>query len=168
MPPTLTVPVEEYLRTSYQPDREYVRGQLLERHVGEYFHSWMQNLLLVLLNERNRDRRYRVFPEQRVRISSEPRYRVPDICVKALPHEITPVLESPDLVVEVMSPDDTFPEMLEKAADYLKTGTTQIWIVNPYKREVHIADLDGVTRQDHVENPLTGPVDFKELFAALG
>src|ERR1035441_8349759 len=32
-----SVPVEEYLRTFYDPDREYVDGQLVERHVGEYF-----------------------------------------------------------------------------------------------------------------------------------
>jgi hypothetical protein len=34
-----TVPVEEYLNTSYDPDREYVDGQLVERHVGEHFHG---------------------------------------------------------------------------------------------------------------------------------
>jgi hypothetical protein len=28
------VPVEEYLRTSYHPDMEYVDGSLLERNVG--------------------------------------------------------------------------------------------------------------------------------------
>jgi len=40
------VPVEEYLRTYYDPDREYVDGQLVERrHVGEYFHSRMQHLI---------------------------------------------------------------------------------------------------------------------------
>jgi len=40
--PTLTaIPVEEYLRTIYHPDMEYVDGQLVERHVGEYYHSYM-------------------------------------------------------------------------------------------------------------------------------
>jgi hypothetical protein len=33
------VPVEEYLRTTYHPDMEYLEGQLVERNVGEYFHS---------------------------------------------------------------------------------------------------------------------------------
>ena len=35
------VPVEEYLRTTYEPDMEYVDGQLVERHVGEFRHSWL-------------------------------------------------------------------------------------------------------------------------------
>jgi hypothetical protein len=39
MATSAAVPVEEYLRTTYEPDREYVGGQLVERHVGEYFHS---------------------------------------------------------------------------------------------------------------------------------
>jgi len=39
------VPVEEYLRTTYHPDREYVEGQLVERNVGEYFHSLLQSLI---------------------------------------------------------------------------------------------------------------------------
>jgi hypothetical protein len=64
---TLTaVPVEEYLRTSYDPDREYVDGQLVERHVGEYFHSLLQTLIASELHGRSRERRFRVFTEQRV------------------------------------------------------------------------------------------------------
>jgi hypothetical protein len=66
-----------------------------------------------------------------------------------------------------MSPDDTFPEMLERVADYLRSGVMQIWIVNPYKREAHVADLDGVRKQDTADNPLTGPIVFSELFAEL-
>ena len=85
------VPVEEYLRTTYDPDREYVAGQLVERHVGEHDHSYLQSLLNIEIGQRCRDRRFRVFTEQRVRVSDEPRYRIPDICVKALPYRKTPV-----------------------------------------------------------------------------
>lgn len=60
-------------------------GQLIERHVGEYRHSFLLGLLVALLSARARERRFRVFPEQRVQVSAEPRYRIPDICVKALP-----------------------------------------------------------------------------------
>jgi Uma2 family endonuclease len=91
------VPVEEYLRTTYHPDMEYLEGQLVERHVGEYFHSLLQSLIVGLLLSRRRERRFRVFTEQRVQVSERPRYRIPDICVKALPHQITPILLKPDL-----------------------------------------------------------------------
>ena len=85
MATSTAVPVEEYLRTTYDPDREYVDGQLLERHVGEHYHSLTQILIGGELQARRRERRFRAFTEQRIRVSDEPRYRIPDICVKALP-----------------------------------------------------------------------------------
>jgi hypothetical protein len=33
------VSVQEYLTTSYEADREYVDGELLERHSGEQSHA---------------------------------------------------------------------------------------------------------------------------------
>jgi Uma2 family endonuclease len=169
MATTTTVPVEEYLRTTYEPDMEYVNGQLVERNVGEYFHSYLQSLIAHLLNGRGSGRRFRVFTELRVRVSAELRYRIPDICVKALPHEITPILEKPDLVIEVLSPDDEASEMLLKIADYLQAGIPHVWIVDPHKRTVVEAGGAG-TRQaadQTVETDLTGPVDFSVLFQEL-
>ena len=76
------VPVEEYLRTSYEPDCEYVDGHLVERHVGEYFHSLLQSSIATSLVTRERERRFRAFIALRIKISDEPRYRIPDVCVK--------------------------------------------------------------------------------------
>lgn len=165
MATVLAIPFDEYLRTSFNPDCDYIDGQVVERHAGEYFHARMQLLIGYELEWRSKGR-YRVFTELRVRVAKE-RCRIPDVCVKALPHEITPVLEFPDIAIEVMSPDDTFPEMIERVADYLKAGVTQIWIVDPYKREAHVADLEGVRKQDDVEHPLTGSVSFSERFSQL-
>jgi Uma2 family endonuclease len=167
---TLTaVPVSEYLRTAYDPDMEYVGGQLVERHVGEYFQSLLQILLGSTLNAGARERHYRVFSEQRVRVSDEPRYRIPDLCVKALPHKITPVLTAPDLVIEILSPDDKASDTLVKIADYVQAGIPYIWIVDPYKRTLLEVARDGVLRPagPRLSTPLTGEVDFTELFQQL-
>jgi Uma2 family endonuclease len=163
------VPVEEYLRTYYEPDAEYVDGRIVERHVGEYFHSRLQLLIGMTLGLRERDRRFRVFAEQRVRVSDEPRYRIPDICVKALPHEVTPVLLCPDLAIEVVSPDDDIPDMLTKIGDYLAAGIPHIWVVDPYKRTLVEADQAGIRRPSKpvLSTPLVGEVDFAELFQQL-
>src|SRR5215469_251477 len=134
------VPVEEYLRTTYEPDLEYVDGQLVERHVGEYFHSLLQTLIATELHSRARQRRFRVFTEQRVRVSAAPRYRIPDICVKALPHKITQILERPDLVIEILSPDDRVSDMLKKISDYRDAGIPHIWLADPYPRAIFTAD----------------------------
>ena len=167
---TLTaIPVEQYLRTYYDPDMEYVDGRLLERHVGEYFHSRLQFLIAHALGLRERERRYRVFMEQRVRVSDEPRFRIPDISVKALPHQITPVLVQPDLAIEVISPDDEPTDMLFRISDYQHAGIPYIWVVDPYKRTLMESIGSNLLRPESLllSTPLVGELDFAELFAQL-
>jgi hypothetical protein len=47
---TTFVPVEEYLRSSFEPDAEYVDGQIEERAVGENDHSAWQGSDLLLVS----------------------------------------------------------------------------------------------------------------------
>jgi Uma2 family endonuclease len=164
----VAVPVEEYLQTTYHPDREYVDGQLVERNVGEYFHGRLQTLLAALLVSRERQRRYRVITELRIR-TGPTRYRIPDLCVVALPHKVSPILEKPDLAIEIVSPDDRFSRVFEKVAEYLQAGVANVWVVDPYQRVVFEADSAGVREapSHRVTTNLTGEVDFGELFAAL-
>ena len=61
MATSTAVPVEEYLRTTYDPDMEYVAGQLVERHVGESYHSRLHSLITLLLGSREKTRRFRVY-----------------------------------------------------------------------------------------------------------
>ena len=48
---------------------------------------------------------------------------------------------APDLVVEVLSPDETHSMVMEKLDDYFAGGTTLAWVVDPRRRgvEVHAA-----------------------------
>jgi hypothetical protein len=39
----------EYMETSYQPDREFIDGELLERNVGKWEHARLQALLAAWL-----------------------------------------------------------------------------------------------------------------------
>ena len=169
MATSVLVSVDEYLRTSYQPDREYVNGRLVERNVGEYRHSFLQGLLVALLSARARERRFRVFPEQRVQVTNEPRYRIPDVSVKALPHAVTPVLIKPDLAIEILSPDDQAAEMLVKVGDYLQAGVPQVWIVDPYKQTLVVAGPEGIRGVPDccAETDLVGLVNFRELFSQI-
>jgi Uma2 family endonuclease len=169
MTTSLAVPVEEYLRTPYHPDMEYVGGQLVKRHVGEYFHSRLQSLIVMMLGLREREGRFRIFTEQRVMVSDEPRYRTPDICVKALPHHIERILRQPDLVIEIVSQDDGVSEMLTKIGDYLAAGTPHVWVVDPYTRVLVEADGTGIRRPPRhiLATPLVGDVDFASLFSQL-
>ena len=44
----------------------------------------------------------------------------------------------PDLAVEIRSPGDRAGEVDERVADYLRAGTTLVWIVDPAKRTVTV------------------------------
>jgi Uma2 family endonuclease len=163
------VPLEEYLRTCYEPDAEYVEGQLVERNVGEWSHSRLQILLGRLLDERGKGR-FRVFSELRIRVTGEPRYRIPDLCVVPMSHPRERFLtHPPHLAIEIVSPDDEPAEMLAKIGEYLAMGIAHIWIADPYKRRVLEADARGIRESASrvVETDLVGSVDFNDLFAQL-
>jgi Uma2 family endonuclease len=163
------VPVEEYLRTSYHPDMEYVDGSLLERNVGERRHSRLQFLISLILGPREPGR-FHTYTEQRLRVSPQPKYRVPDLCLMALPYRTESVFaQPPHLIIEILSPDDRPSDMLAKVAEYLDFGVPHVWLPDPYRRRLQEADGDGLhDRPDLiVETELAGRVDFGELFTKL-
>jgi hypothetical protein len=49
------ISVEEYLRTSYRPDCEYVDGEVLERNMGEKSHAKLQKAILLYLSAREKE-----------------------------------------------------------------------------------------------------------------
>ena len=50
---------------------------------------------------------------------------------------------APDLVVEVLSPDDRPGEVLAKVADWLTAGTRLVWVVDPERRVARVYRADG-------------------------
>src|ERR1700739_1219228 len=74
------IPVEVYLRSSYEPDAEYVDGEIEERPMGEYDHASWQEAIILWFRQHAEEWSVRVKPELRVRVSAT-RYRVPDVTV---------------------------------------------------------------------------------------
>jgi len=62
----------------------------------------------------------------------------------------------PDLVVEVMSKNDTQREVLEKVGEYLDAGVLLIWIVRPKDETVTVYRLNGEVEQLQVDDTLDG------------
>ena len=62
----------------------------------------------------------------------------------------------PDLVVEVMSKNDTQREVLEKVGEYLDSGVLLVWVVRPQNKTVTIYRLNGEVEQLHVDDTLDG------------
>jgi hypothetical protein len=54
------ISVDEYLKTTYRPDRDYVDGEVVERNLGEYDHSRPQALVCMYLFNRENEWHIRV------------------------------------------------------------------------------------------------------------
>jgi Uma2 family endonuclease len=139
--PHLTV--EEYLRTAYRPDCEYVDGRVEERNVGEYDHGLLQ-LLLGHLFLANRDAwGVRAVTDVRLQISAY-RFRVPDVMVLRVDAPREQIVTHPPLIaIEILSPEDRLSRMQERIHDYLALGVENIWVIDPATRKAWVADGSG-------------------------
>ncbi|MGA3028145.1 MAG: Uma2 family endonuclease [Bryobacteraceae bacterium] len=142
----MLVSVEEYLNTTYRPDRDYVGGELLERTVGEYDHSRLQALITGILLAHEALWRTRTLPEQRVQVTRE-RFRVPDLCVIRKGTEEQIITRPPVVCIEIMSKDDTARALEERIQDYLQFGVPTVWLIDPKTRRAFVYTPDGVRRE---------------------
>ena len=78
------LPLEEYLDTSYSPDREYRDGVLVERNLGDKAHARLQALLTIYIGSRRKQWNIEVYTELRVKVR-EKWYPIPDVCIYLLP-----------------------------------------------------------------------------------
>jgi len=133
MATALHIPLHEYLSTTYRPDREYVDGEVRERNVGKYEHARIQALLAAWFGNHEQDWKLQVVTEQRVQISKT-RVRIPDVALLPLGAQPDVIVYAPSLIVEILSPDDTYSDTQERAQDYRAMGVATIWIIDPKTR----------------------------------
>ena len=152
---TTRMSVEEYLRTPFRPDVDFVDGVIEERNVGEFDHARLQGILLRLLGEMEETWNVYVSPELRVQVS-EARFRVPDVCVTDARQQIEQIPRRPPLLcVEVLSPEDRLPRVLERAKDFHRMGVATVWIFDPETRKVWVSGAEGA--REWVSGQLTVP-----------
>jgi len=138
-----SIPLSEYLSTSYQPDREWVDGELRERNMGEGAHSIVQAFLIGLFRQYRQEWQVRVHPEQRVQTSFQ-HYRVPDLCLVRANEPLERVMTKPPMLcVEILSWNDRMTELDERVEDYLSMGVPVVWIIDPRRRKAFLADFNG-------------------------
>lgn len=157
------VSIQEYLATSFRPDRDYVDGELQERNLGEQPHSYTQVSLAAFLFNRQHQWGIRVLTEQRVRVSPTG-FRVPDVCVLLVPASRDPIVrQAPFLCVEILSREDTVTRLNERISDYFQMGVRYVWVLDPLTRRAYCYTpgemhemLDGIlrTKSPDLEVPL--------------
>jgi len=131
MASTTLISVNDYLKTSYRPDCDFVDGRIEERNVGEHDHAALQAALILWFGQHQREWNIEVLPEQRIQISAT-RFRIPDICLVSLEHVVEQILTKPPVAcIEILSPEDTLRRMQERISDYQQFGVRNIWIIDP-------------------------------------
>ncbi|MBI3970851.1 MAG: Uma2 family endonuclease [Chloroflexi bacterium] len=63
---------------------------------------------------------------------------------------------APDIVVEIVSPNDTAAEVLEKVQEYLPAGSRLVWVVESRTRTVTVYRPDGSAQVLRETDTLTG------------
>ena len=156
---------EDLLNIEDRPMPELVDGELQERELGQDADSIAANLLgflwlflrtnpLGLLNGAQGS--YRAFPDDpdKVRIpalSFTRRERIPKDG-RAKGHARVAL----DLVVEVVSPNDTVTKLNAKINDFLAAGVPLVWVAYPETRTVQVLRSDGTGRLLKIGDILEG------------
>jgi Uma2 family endonuclease len=164
------ISVHEYFNGSYEPDCDYVDGELQERNVGEVPHSFIQHILSAIFNNNRNAWSVVAGPEIRVQVSPR-RLRVPDVTVlRRGDAKEAIVRKTPLICIEILSPEDRVARTLERFADYSQMGVEHLWLIDPLSRHAWTISADG--SQQRVMDAFSVPgtpirIDLAEVFAEL-
>jgi Uma2 family endonuclease len=131
MAATTHVPVEVYLRSSYEPDADYVDGKIEERPMGEFDHALWQQAIQKWFWQHEKEWNIRALAELRVQVGAT-RFRVPDVTVLDRSQPREQIITHPPLAVfEILSPEDTLQRLKRRLEDYRIMGIEEIRVIDP-------------------------------------
>ena len=160
------IPVEEYLKTVYRPDCDYVDGAVEERNLGEFDHGLIQLRLGSFFLTRFKETGLLAATEVRIRIRPG-KYRIPDVLVTDGNPGEQVLTKAPLLCIEVLSPEDRPSRVNARIREYLDFGVPIVWLVDPVEKTVWVYRQDGMKQAvDSVKLDGTSiEVPFSEIFA---
>jgi Uma2 family endonuclease len=169
LPAAGLIPIDEYLRTTYRPDCDFVDGEIVKRNLGEYEHGRLQIVIGAWFLAREEQWNIRVVTELRTRVAAS-RVRIPDLSILRAEAPREPVTRTPPLLcIEVLSPEDRLPRVAKRMDDFLTMGVENIWIIDPMDRVAYTYSANGLLKltSDRLEI-LNTPIclDLPTLFAA--
>jgi len=130
---------------------ELVRGRLIVREPPGTYHGRVQGILHVLVGSYVRANALgAVFGQDTgFKIASDPdTVRAPDLAfvdrtrVAQIPRREYAAL-APDLVAEILSPDDRPGEVLTKLGEWLEASVRLVWVIDPDRRVASVYHDDG-------------------------
>jgi Uma2 family endonuclease len=131
------VTIEQYLQTHYRPDVEFIDGELREKPVVQWVHSQLQSLISAWFVQHDEIWQVLVGVEARTRVAKS-RIRLPDVVVVPAGSYPQTLVEPPLIVIEILSPDDSYSETQTRARDYQSMGIENIWLIDPETRTARV------------------------------
>ncbi len=151
------------------------------RCLPKFFHSSVTGALFVLLSSWAKEKG-RVVIEWAIKLTRNQKdwVPVPDLTYISyhrlpknwLQDEACPV--APELVIEIISPGQTFGEMTEKATDYIQAGVLRVWIIDTQAKTFTIFYPDSLPQtkrnQDNLEDSLFAGLEItpEQIFQQAG
>ena len=149
--PKTCITLEDFLASPASGTRcELIDGEIVPKVAPKRFHSKTQRALLRILEAGGEDKG-EVGVEWAVQLKRNSRDWVPvpdvsfiyaDRIPDDLGDEACPV--PVDLAVEIISANQTFGAMAEKAVDYIIAGVARVWIVDPTAKTITVFKPDSL------------------------
>ncbi len=132
------VSIDEYLKTSYVPDFEFIDGTLLEKSLVSPVHGRVQILIGVWFFQHQAEWNLIASAEARTQVSVT-RVRLPDVVVGAPGFLTEDALTEPPLIaMEVLSRSDSMLDLKRRAGDLERMGVRNIWLIDPESRDASV------------------------------
>ncbi len=144
---------------------ELIDGQALPKMSPNKFHSRLTRTLIKLLEQWG-DERGEIGVEWAVKLTRKRRdwVPVPDVLYVSYQRlspdwnddEACPVV--PELVIEIISPEQTFGQLAAKARDYLDAKVLRVWVVDSKARSITVFYPDAAPQTYMGDTLLTDPL----------
>jgi Uma2 family endonuclease len=117
--------------------KELIDGREIEKPLPKKLHARVQAFLMRVLGLKV-PRPYEALPELNVLCGND--RLVPDITIvdRSAHYEDGDLADQPAIAIEIMSPGQTFSNMVDKCERLHKAGTPQCWVIWPERRQAWI------------------------------
>jgi len=142
----LTIEDFERLPDVLAHNHELVDGELVDVSGNTGYHNRLRDLLVMLLRPVVEPALGMIISEQE--FDFDRNAHGPDVSFIAAPklhlfdRKRRVQLFVPDLAIEVVSENDRFKPLMQKAARYRKCGTKEAWVLSPDTREAYVRSED--------------------------
>lgn len=158
----LTIEDFEKLPDELAKNRELVDGELVDVSGNTEYHNSLRDLLVALLIPHVAGHKLgKIIAEQEYNFGGNAHgpdvtfVRPAKLALRQRRRRVQPYV--PDLAIEIVSANDTFTKLMEKARRYRDCGTAEVWVLSPDTRQAFVlsGERQAILNDDQLfESPL--------------